>query len=315
MLAQGSVGRHARHRDLTVDLTADPGCGDSVFSPAHEQLPVAQRTKVTLTPARTDDVRVHLGPARTGLDTFDLGSVPASVTPPRSWRRAAWFATASSGGVVVALLFAGSALVGKPPSNPAGGGWVPDLGGGQPVVGGEQVAAAPGVPVTDAEVAEKTGAPLSPGGPTRSARVRIVQGSSDVVGGAPASPGAATPAVSRVLQKPPSTPAPYDADAFQVGWPSGEPDMFAAESQNFLDTVTENPEAAHRMTTGALEREGSSGLARKYAGIAYFQVRHVRVHQYEGKTVCTVQAVYKDGTQTTEQRELTFAHGKINSAE
>lgn len=109
-----------------------------------------RRTKVTLTAPtchdeqrEDDDVRVYVAPPETGLGTFDLGSVPASVTPPRTWRKAAWFATASSGGVVVALLFAGSALVGKPAPDQAGEAWVPGLGGGLPTVEGERIVPGP----------------------------------------------------------------------------------------------------------------------------------------------------------------------------
>src|SRR4051812_33219903 len=38
-----------------------------------------------------------------GLRKFNIGLVPASVTPPRTWKRAAWFAVASSLGVLIGL--------------------------------------------------------------------------------------------------------------------------------------------------------------------------------------------------------------------
>ncbi|NUT47951.1 MAG: hypothetical protein HOV94_11670, partial [Saccharothrix sp.] len=38
-----------------------------------------------------------------GLRKFNIGLVPASVTPPRTWRLAAWFAVLSSAGVLVGL--------------------------------------------------------------------------------------------------------------------------------------------------------------------------------------------------------------------
>src|ERR1043165_8076446 len=49
-----------------------------------------------------------------GLHKFDLGSIPASVTPPRTWRKAAWFAVGASLAVVFGLAFAAAALVGSP---------------------------------------------------------------------------------------------------------------------------------------------------------------------------------------------------------
>ncbi|MDR7302572.1 hypothetical protein [Haloactinomyces albus] len=48
-----------------------------------------------------------------GLYKFDLGMVPASVTPPPSWRRAAWFAVASSAATLGGLMFATAAMMGS----------------------------------------------------------------------------------------------------------------------------------------------------------------------------------------------------------
>lgn len=43
-----------------------------------------------------------------GLYKFNLGSVPASVTPPTTWRRAAWFTIISSVGALGVLLYIAS---------------------------------------------------------------------------------------------------------------------------------------------------------------------------------------------------------------
>src|SRR5919198_328409 len=50
----------------------------------------------------------------TGLRKFNLGTIPASVTPPSTWRRAAWFAVGTATFVVLALGFAAFRLVGTP---------------------------------------------------------------------------------------------------------------------------------------------------------------------------------------------------------
>ncbi|WP_091574601.1 hypothetical protein [Actinokineospora alba] len=50
----------------------------------------------------------------TGLAKFDLGSIPASVTPPRTWRHAAWFAVAATLLVMVGLTYAAVTLVTNP---------------------------------------------------------------------------------------------------------------------------------------------------------------------------------------------------------
>jgi hypothetical protein len=60
--------------------------------------------------------------------------VPASVTPPKTWRKAAWFATGASGAVVVGLLCAGSFLVGKPPMDQAVQGAWPGYQGAPTVI-------------------------------------------------------------------------------------------------------------------------------------------------------------------------------------
>lgn len=93
--------------------------------------------------------------------------------------------------------------------------------------------------------------------------------------------------------------------------PVNQPSTLKANSQKYLDEVTENPEKAHGLTTGGLQDEGPSGLKKKYSDVAYFEVEHVQVHQYDGKgvTVCTVKTVHNDGTETTEQKKLTFQDG------
>jgi hypothetical protein len=297
---------------------------DPVYPPAQGELPVPRRARITLnSPERPtthdDDVRVYTLPPDTGLATFDLGSVPASVTPPRTWRKAAWFATASSGGVVLALLFAGSALVGKAPTDQAGGGWVPGLGGGQPAVGGEQPDAVPGKPgAGEGHTVEKITGSLpadtlasSPASVRQPASASV---STDTPRSTESSVEAPAPAQSSpVPPKPVWAAAPYEADPLRVALPEGSPGQFAEDSQRFLAAVTENPAAAHSMTAGDLRRRGAGELARRYGRVAYFVVKYVKVHQYEGRTVCTVRTVYKDGTQVIEQRVLTFSRGKINS--
>ncbi|MFD2397316.1 hypothetical protein ACFSVJ_11845 [Prauserella oleivorans] len=88
----------------------------------------------------------------------------------------------------------------------------------------------------------------------------------------------------------------------------------AKQSQAFLDTVTEDPQAAHELTTGELAAQGPKGLEQKYADIAYFEVKHIYVDQNEGYTVNTVEVTYTDGSTTEETRRLTFeSDEKISS--
>lgn len=300
-------------------------------SPPPPQTP-PRRTRVTLTPptcheaGSDDDVRVFVAPPETGLSTFDLGTVPASVTPPSSWRKAAWFATASSGAVVVALLFAGSTLVGKPAPEQASGGWVPGLGGGLPTVAGEQPGPGPagryaGAGInpsatvsTELDLSRPSHTPATVLGAKQSTSSRPL-GDRDATAGRPYldGPGSSEPPVTLVPPKPAPTTAPYDADPFQLSLTQADPGTLARTSQRYLDSVTGNPAEAHQLTTGRLRDEGADGLAQKYADVAYFQVEHIQVHQYDGRTVCTVKTVHKDGRKTLEQRTLTFQGTKIAS--
>jgi hypothetical protein len=292
-----------------------------------------RRTKVKLTPpashdqnSEDDDVRVYVAPPETGLGSFDLGSVPASVTPPRTWRKAAWFATASSGGVVVALLFAGSALVGKPAPDQAGDAWIPGLGGGLPTVEGERVVPGPADRTSDTVTSGRHAAPdpTTSTDPDRRPDSLRAPGSTTVdntagttvapTGSAGARPGTTQPPTTTPIPvKPQATPAPYDADPWRFQFAQADPQTLAKNSQAYLDSVTQDPQAAYAMTTGELQQEGTQGLERKYADVAYFVVQHVHVHQYDGKTVCTVTLVRKNGSQSTEQHTLTFDGGKIAS--
>src|SRR5262245_59548443 len=91
--------RHAappRRRTVSSDMVLDTVPMGTVRIGRHEAVVYA----VPETPA-------------TGLRTFDLGNVPASVTPPRSWRRAAWFAVGTSAAVVLGLIVVAVGPVGR----------------------------------------------------------------------------------------------------------------------------------------------------------------------------------------------------------
>ncbi|GAA1947209.1 hypothetical protein [Amycolatopsis minnesotensis] len=282
------------------------------------------RTRVTLTPPKRrrdddDEARVYALPPADGLGTFDLGSVPASVTPPRTWRKAAWFAAVSSGGVVVSLLFAGSYLMGKPEDSRAMPNW-PGMQG-QPTLDGETFSgpASDTPPTTRGETSQRetsdttladslTTRPNDQPGPTEGFSTEPT--TTGTSGGTFVPP--APPATPPKPKKPgPSDPTWSQDEPMYVTPPVNDPGTLKSISQKYLDEVTENPGKAHGLTTGGLKDEGASGLKKKYADVAYFEVEHVQVHQYDGKgvTVCTVKTVHSDGTETTEQKKLTFDDG------
>ncbi|QFU93866.1 hypothetical protein [Amycolatopsis sp. YIM 10] len=293
-----------------------------------------RRTKVTLTPPTPpapeeedaeDEARIYLAPPVDGLSTFDLGSVPASVTPPRTWRKAAWFAAASSGGVVVAMLCAGSFLVGQPPASEsrAINGWLGENGGGgHPLVQGDLPLPGDGTGTgtsNEPPATDDTGTtdPSLPGSdlPTSGGRPGTSTGDapSSVGGGrpttSPTGPGSGQPDSSKPqpeLQKPPSKPAKREFEK-QRYWTSNDPKTMADHSEKFFNTVTEDPGSAAALTEGELQQEGASGLRESYSDVAYFEVKHIYVDPNDGVTVNTVEVTHTDGSKSTEQRTLVFS--------
>lgn len=254
-------------------------------------------------------------PAQDGLGTFDLGSVPASVTPPKTWRKAAWFATASSGCVVVALLYAGSILVSQPSETgtQAINGWTER--GGQPTLEGERLTDSTSTPGSTPE------ATTSSSSGTSSLRQgalsdRAPESSSAVAPRAPGAPpatttpvevsvGPTTPSTSREPAKPAATKAQrVKAPPRQLM--TADPELMADRSEYFLNTVTEDPSAAHSVTTGELKQQGPDGLERKYQDVAYYEVKKIYIDPNRGETVNTVEVTYPDGSKKTEQRVLHF---------
>ncbi|OXM42696.1 hypothetical protein CFP75_41485 [Amycolatopsis alba DSM 44262] len=285
----------------------------------------AQRTKVTLTapaPRRPqpveidsdDDVRVYLAPPLDGLSTFDLGSVPASVTPPKTWRKAAWFAAAASALVVVGLLFAGSFLVGKPaPEQQSQGGW-PGYRGGSPLTN-EGLAGNPATPPPGGAAGNPSdSATDSSAKDDRSSSNSATSADSENTGnsesrpgsGGPVTTGQPTSSSSERPQKPPVMPAARTTTTSP--WYASQPDAQAMgdNTETFLNAVTTNPQEAAAVTSGGLREEGAQGLRERYADVAYFEVKKVSIDQRRGVTVNTVEVTHKDGTKTMEQRTLTF---------
>ncbi|MFK0243733.1 hypothetical protein ACIQUM_03475 [Amycolatopsis azurea] len=315
-------------REVPVDRPArvEVSFTEPVLVPAEERrAKAAQRTKVTLTapaprrpePVETDgddDVRVYLAPPIDGLSTFDLGSVPASVTPPKTWRKAAWFAAAASALVVVGLLFAGSFLVGKPaPEQQSQGGW-PGYRGGSPLTN-EGLAGNPttqpqggaaGNPSDSATDSSSQDDRSSANSGTPSDDESTGHSETRPGSGGPATTGRPASSSSERPQKPPIMPA--DRTTTTSPWYASQPDAQAMgdHTETFLNTVTTNPQEAAAVTSGGLHEEGAQGLRERYADVAYFEVKKVSIDQRRGVTVNTVEVTHKDGTKTMEQRTFTF---------
>ncbi|WP_410597768.1 hypothetical protein [Amycolatopsis sp. lyj-23] len=324
--AHGSLTLGERAEGHGGDLAEDEAEAPATESHAEQ---AARRTRVSLAaPAPQcvdldeDDVRIYSAPPIDGLGGFTIGSVPASVTPPKTWKKAAWFATGASGAVVVGLLCAGSFLVGKPPMDQAvQGSWpgyqgVPTVadptGEHRPPTQGGSAAG----PEKSASPTDDTGTPQSGGGAGPVDGVPRPPAAEDT-GAAPetATTGTGTtrPATTTaaVPRKPPVTPAQRETPVKSPWWYSFPPDAqtMGDNSEKFFNTVTTDPSAASSVTTGRLHDQGPQALAKRYAGIAYFEVKKVSIDQQRGVTINTVEVTHTDGTKTVEERTLTFGDG------
>ncbi|WP_406640700.1 hypothetical protein [Amycolatopsis sp. WGS_07] len=277
-----------------------------------------------------DEVRVYAAPLLDGLGTFDLGSVPASVTPPKTWRKAAWFATGASGAVVVGLLFAGTFLVGGPTATTTdavgGGGWPGRQNGGNPnlsalIPNGQHGGVGGNVP--------RSGTSTSPDGVTSDNGTHPQQGASASSSASSSSAGKTTasspdtgstssgptttdsPSSSEPPEKPPVTPAQRETKEPPY-FTANDPNKMGNNSETFFNNVTTDPSKASAVTSGDLKQEGSQGLRKRYADVAYFEVKKVTIDPEHGTTVNTVEVTHQDGSKSTEQRTLTFDdNGKI----
>ena len=246
-------------------------------------------------------------PPATGLRTFDLGNVPASVTPPRSWRRAAWFAVGTSAAVVLGLTVAAAELMGRP---------VNDTG----LI--DALPALPSGPLTIAPLpGELTTTPTTPHPhPTTSS-----QDKPDTTSSAPASPPPMDTVIDGTTSHPEpgtsgpgtgtTTPAPTTPSqpARRTVGPAPvtptDPQAMGDRTEKYFTLVTTDPAAAHAMTTGGMAREGEEGIEARYAGVRRVEVQDITIDRNNAVTTSTIKIVRDDGTETVEHRQLTFTWG------
>ncbi|WP_130345560.1 hypothetical protein [Herbihabitans rhizosphaerae] len=262
----------------------------------------------------------HTSPG--GLRGFDLGTVPASVTPPPSWRRAAWFAVSASVAVVIGLAVAAAALVGKQrepqvldalpglptpqmlnpiPTDGVLEGSSTGRGSSSRSSSGSTTTSSP----TDDPSLLTSGSPGSivhlPGGGTT-----IITSGSRPTGGTSSTTGSPTRPAT-----PPSRSTtnayPFEVtDAKKVG----------DKTEQYYMAVTDNPDAAYAMTTGQMRSEGKEALRKKYANVSRVEVKKIIIDPSTSTSRSVVRIVKKDGTAHTEERELRFSTGndpKISS--
>jgi hypothetical protein len=242
-----------------------------------------------------------------GLRKFDLGAIPASVTPPRSWRRAAWFAVGASLAVVAALFFAAAALMGEP-RNPGTIDALPNYPSMPVFVG----TSASGTPTNPARPPK----PTTSGSKSGDRRPSAASDPADrpSTSGGPAV-GTSAPTTSSPPPAPVYTP-PVRETTPQRAFAASDPKVIGDRTELFYKYVTSNPDAAYQMTTGEMYQAGKDAFRARYSGIRSVQVRRIGIDPNQGTTVSEVKVTRADGSTFTEVRQLRFTSGgdpKISS--
>jgi len=290
----GEAGRaeQGRHRRLS---SAPPPTTPRVGLRAAHARPVLVRPcdepTIPLPEVLPIDIDPVLDTDPVGLRKFDLGTVPASVTPPRTWRRAAWFSVGSSAAALIALMVVGTLLVG--PSRMR-----------------TQIESFPGNPF-QVPLPTTTDAPtrqLPPGAPSA---VAATNGKGTVPARTQATGGSST-AGSGPQGGPTSTSAqPTITTVTGVTDPVVDPGKIAQQTQHFFAAVTSNVGEAYQLTSGALKANGEAALQQRYQDVASVQVQGITIDPGKGITINTVLVTRKNGTTSSEQHVLAFTPGTL----
>jgi hypothetical protein len=264
--------RASRHRRPEVSPN-DRGAADGTTAePASKAPPVDP----------VSDSLSDTGPI--GLRMFNLGTIPASVTPPRSWRRAAWFTIVASAAALLGLLAVGAVLVG--PVRPTGGiGAMPDFPSGVPL----------------AAIASPTSIRWSDTHPTTVADL------SDTTRLAPHHrPAAAPPATTASTQATAPVIDTIPVGTTMIGEPVIDPTKLIKTTQTFFAEVTSNAQAAADLTAQAVHDDALALIHLKYGDISSIQIQSIALDPNSGLTVSVLRLVARDGSTTTQQTTLRF---------
>jgi hypothetical protein len=225
-----------------------------------------------------------------GLRKFNIGLVPASVTPPRTWKRAAWFAVVSSVLVLVGLSVAAAKLVG-------GSGAVETVG-------------LPGYP-SDVPLisALPTGGTTPSATGTRTTPANTGRGAPVPGSGTSSAPGSGQGSVPDT--RPPGTAPPVITTVPASQAPVVDGTAIAQRTQNFYQEMATNADTALAMTTDTVRANAGALLEGRLSDISLIEVKEIAVDPSKGLTVSLLQVTKKDGSVSTEKRELSFTPGEL----
>ncbi len=250
-----------------------------------------------------------------GLHSFNLGYIPASVTPPRTWRRAAWFTIFSSGAALVGLLFVTSLLIG-PVTVTSDIDSLPGLPTGLPFftppASGEASAPAehnsPAAPTGNDD--DHPGRPSAGGNstdPAAPASSAATPGGGAMLGGGPTQTSGAVSTGAPSTGIPTTVvPAPPTVTTVDTGPPAVDPAKIGDRTVAFFSEVTSNVDAAADLTADTAHDDAKAIIEQNYGDISTIKVKSISLDPSDGLTVSVLQVTDKDGSVSTEQRTLQF---------
>ncbi|SDN12762.1 hypothetical protein [Allokutzneria albata] len=230
-----------------------------------------------------------------GLRKLDLGMVPASVTPPPTWKRAAWFAGLSSAIVLVVLVTVAVTLVG-------------------PKDVFDRINALPAYP-SELMLVTTTAAPTrSEQGSRTGARPTDVPGAAgqDGTGGGPrrttgastgaSSPSSTTPTPTSSMTTPPITTVPsFGPELIPVR-------QLTESTVRFFSAVSNDIEKAFADLVGPeLKKEGLPSFEKRFGSMAdRLEFKAMRVDPVRGVTTSVIEVRDAEGRILVQERELRF---------
>ncbi|HEV3362410.1 MAG TPA: hypothetical protein VG247_36820 [Pseudonocardiaceae bacterium] len=241
-----------------------------------------------------------------GLHKFDLGYIPASVTPPSTWRRAAWFTVFCSAAALVGLLYVTSELVG--PVHVAGDiNSLPGLPTNLPFY-------TPPSSTTNPPNVRHSPPPRRPNQPQRQDRSGGTGQPTDAQGqpistgdgstGASSAPtGGSAPGTG---DAPSTVLAPPTVSTVNSGPPAVDPTKLGTRTQEFFSEVTSDVNAAASLTSDTVRGDARAIIQQNYGDVSMIKVKSISLDPTNGLTVSVLQVTNKDGSVATEQRTLQF---------
>jgi len=288
----GPARPDGRRRDGGRVLAWAPGlAGTEPTAPVAEPDPIAPQPSAT-------------------LGELDLAVTPVSVTPPGTWRRAAWFAVAASCVVLIVLVFAASRLAG--PESPL-----------------DRLDAFPGLPTGGLLTAQPLGPQVHPGptattdgarpGGTAAGATAGADGNGP--GGGPAAHDGRGDQERRSSRTGTAAPAPSEPRGASTPpeptvslLPStGRPPVTAADlvsaTRTFYEQLPRNVDAAWNMVGPRVKVQGFDSFRRQWGDAAEVNLQQVVVDADASSVLATVRIVPADGAERFQTFELVIRQG------